>query len=169
MKYTSYETAFNRYVRKARKAAKGLSGYDRAKAVEAYFLDDETHPHVRYTFNKLYAARSSDRQFAIDLLNTLADLAAKNTQGWHHGSLPNEPLEFVKNIGGCSINDWNASLYMSRSSKFVIQIEKNNGKHCERDSIVFSDEEQYNEWIQANFCDLTGGSLAYQIIVHLSD
>ncbi|ORT50220.1 hypothetical protein ST37_09990 [Vibrio sp. qd031] len=73
----SYDTVYNRHIRLARQAAKGLYGYERAKVIRDYF-DDAGHPHAGWTFNQMAMNRTSDYQFAIDLMKDLANLCALN-------------------------------------------------------------------------------------------
>ena len=73
----SIDTAYNRHTRLAREAARGKSGFERAEAIRDYFFTTD-HPHVAYTFDQLAMNRTSDHQFAIDLLQELAGLTATN-------------------------------------------------------------------------------------------
>lgn len=81
IKFTSYETAYNRHIRLARKACSELTGRERAEAIRNYFID-AGHPHSEYTFNQMAMNRRSDHQFAIDLMKDMADLCAKNESGY---------------------------------------------------------------------------------------
>lgn len=102
LKYTAYETAFNRHIRNARKAATGLHGYERATAIATYFKGT-VHPHVAFTFGQMAANRTNDRQFAIGLLNTLADLTAKNEEGYSlNGGAERWHIQCL--VGSCHFN-----------------------------------------------------------------
>lgn len=73
-----YEKALNKYIREARKAAKGLVGYERAEAIRDYFSRDSDHPHPDYTFTQMAMNRPSDYQFPVDLMRDMAHLCALN-------------------------------------------------------------------------------------------
>jgi hypothetical protein len=80
MKYDDIETNYECNIRNARKAVKGLSGYDRALKISAYFKSIG-HPHPEYTFIEVRFDNSegqSDRQFAINLMKKMAYLVAVN-------------------------------------------------------------------------------------------
>jgi hypothetical protein len=80
MKYDDLETNYERNIRNARKAVKGLSGYDRALKISAYF-ESIGHPHADCTFMQVRFNNSegqSDRQFAINLMREMAYLVAVN-------------------------------------------------------------------------------------------
>lgn len=66
------------HINKARAVAKGFEGWERAEKIRDYFLNKTCHPHPNQTFNELAMNRSSDYQFAIDLLNECAQLTAEN-------------------------------------------------------------------------------------------
>ena len=74
----NYEKAFNKHIRAARKAAKGLSGYERAEALRDYFSHDTDHPHADYTFTQMAINRTSEHQFPVDLMGDMAHLCAEN-------------------------------------------------------------------------------------------
>jgi len=79
-KTTDIWALYNRQIRYARKAVQGSQGYDRAIKICEYF-ESVGHPHPTYTFNQVRMNTSngqSNRQFAIDLLQDMAYLVAKN-------------------------------------------------------------------------------------------
>ena len=82
MKTESVETMHNRYIRNARKAAHGETGYERAKAIYHYFEQFTEHPHARYTFEQNAANRFSngmnERQFVVWFMHDMAGLCAIN-------------------------------------------------------------------------------------------
>ncbi|MBT0090786.1 hypothetical protein [Vibrio alginolyticus] len=75
---SNFEHNYNKHVRRARRAAKGLTGLDRAKAIYRYFDSETCHPHAFTTYNQMMLNRVSDHQFAIELMRSMADLVATN-------------------------------------------------------------------------------------------
>ncbi|WP_264875390.1 hypothetical protein [Vibrio agarivorans] len=73
-----YQKSYNKHVRLAREAAKGLTTLARAEAIYFYFSDNTDHPHPRWTYEEMMKNRLSDHQFPIDLLRDMADLTARN-------------------------------------------------------------------------------------------
>ena len=74
------ETNYERHIRNAHKAVKGLSGYDRALKISVYF-ESIGHPHADFTFMQVRSDNSegqSDRQFAVNLMREMAYLVAVN-------------------------------------------------------------------------------------------
>ncbi|WP_210499789.1 hypothetical protein [Vibrio crassostreae] len=69
---------YRKHIRAARKAAKGLSGLDRAEAIYIYFEYETQHPHARYTYDQEMMNRNSDHQFPIDLMKVMSSLSATN-------------------------------------------------------------------------------------------
>lgn len=142
--YTTFETAYNRHIRLARIAAKGFSGYERAEVIKSYF-DKSEHPHAQHTFDQMAMNRSSDKQFAIELMQSMADLCAKNEQGnvltgvdgrWH----------FEKLVGGISFNDASVNRYSQNgaNSKQLITVEYDNKVHG---YMVFDNIDSYSKWV----------------------
>jgi len=78
MSIKSIEYFYNKHIRAARKAAKGLSGLERAKAIYLYFERETQHPHAWYTYNQVMMNCCSDSQLPIDLMKTMASLTATN-------------------------------------------------------------------------------------------
>ena len=74
----SIEYFYNKYIRAARKAAKGLTGLERAEVIYRYFDHETEHPHAWYTYQQEMLNRYSDHQFAIDLMQKMAMLTAEN-------------------------------------------------------------------------------------------
>lgn len=72
-----YETVYNRYLRKAREASKGLAGLERAHAIRDYFKS-VGHPHAQYTYEKVAMEGATDHAFAIQLMKEMASLCAEN-------------------------------------------------------------------------------------------
>lgn len=165
MKYTSYETTYNRHIKAARKAVKGLTGLDRAVAICDYFKTT-CHPHPQYTFDNAAMNRTSDHQFAIDIMQTLADLTAKNEVGWTHSDL-DCLLIFSHNLGRCAINNYQVAIYCDKSgTPRLAQLEHTNGKHNDAESRVFRDQQSYDRWVDELGC--SGSSLAYAAIRQLN-
>lgn len=142
--FTSYETAYNRHIRLARQATKETQGYERAEAIKAYFINT-CHPHAVYTFDQMSLNRSSDHQFAIDLLKSLADLTAKNENGyffteeegcWHYEAL----------VGGVHFNDASVCRYSLNgdSSKQLITVEYGGKVHG---YTTFECYDDYSDWV----------------------
>ncbi|WP_411992102.1 hypothetical protein [Agarivorans sp. DSG3-1] len=73
----SYETVYNHHIQLARKAARGQTGYERARVIWQYFETTE-HPHPSHTFRQMAINRTSDNQFPTDLLQAMAHLCAIN-------------------------------------------------------------------------------------------
>ncbi|MFC1234408.1 hypothetical protein [Vibrio sp. F74] len=73
----SIEYFYNKYIRAARKAAKGLTGLERAEAIYLYFEYETEHPHAWYTYQQEMLNRYSDYQFPIDLMQQMAMLTAE--------------------------------------------------------------------------------------------
>ncbi|MHA7586632.1 hypothetical protein ACX15B_09580 [Vibrio harveyi] len=69
---------YNKHIRAARKASRGFTGLERAKAIYRYFEDETIHPHALCTYRKEMLNRSSDHQFPIDLMKEMAMLTATN-------------------------------------------------------------------------------------------
>ncbi|MBS9993454.1 MULTISPECIES: hypothetical protein [Vibrio] len=69
---------YNKHIRAARKASRGLTGLERAKAIYRYFEDETIHPHAWYTYQQEMLNRSSDHQFPIDLMKDMVMLTAEN-------------------------------------------------------------------------------------------
>ncbi|CAH6871166.1 conserved hypothetical protein [Vibrio chagasii] len=69
---------YNKHIRAARRASRGLAGLERAKAIYHYFEDETIHPHAWYTYREEMLNRSSDHQFPIDLMKEMAMLTATN-------------------------------------------------------------------------------------------
>ncbi len=74
----TYDKAFNKHIREARKAVKGLRGYERAEAIRDHFAQKTNHPHPGYTFDQAAINRSSDHQLATYLMKEMAWLCAEN-------------------------------------------------------------------------------------------
>lgn len=75
-----HEANYNYHIRKAREAARGLHGYERALKISEYF-EEAGHPHAHYTFTELRMSDNwgqTDREFAIDLMQKMAYLLAIN-------------------------------------------------------------------------------------------
>lgn len=146
MKYTSYKTAYNRHIRLACEAARGERGYERAEAIKGYFLTT-AHPHVNYTFDQMAMNRLSDREFAIDLLQELADITAKNEQGY---TLPNVDgrFHFEVCVGSVSYNNVSVNRYSVNGddSKQLITVEYNSKVHG---YAVFESFDAYSEWLDS--------------------
>ncbi len=84
---SNFEHNYNKHVRRARRAAKGLTGLERAKAIYRYFDSETCHPHAFTTYNQIMLNRVSDHQFPIELMRSLANLTAINetlTKGSSH-------------------------------------------------------------------------------------
>ena len=75
---SNFEHNYNKHVRRARIAAKGLTGLDRAKAIYRYFDSETCHPHAFTTYNQMMLNRVSDHQFPVELMRFMADLVATN-------------------------------------------------------------------------------------------
>lgn len=166
LKYTSYETAYNRHIRNARKAASGLTGYARAKAIADYFKGT-AHPHVTFTFDQMAINRTSDSQFAIDLLNTLADLTAKNEEGnslnggaerWHFQCL----------VGSTHLNGVSVYRYALNGDegKQLITVEYN---HHIKHHRIFNDYPDYENWVERIAGDSSGVQLVQAIHQAMED
>lgn len=69
---------YNKHIRLARKAAKGLSGLDRAEAIYRYFANETSHPHAKFTYEQMMINRGSDSQFPMELMKKMASLTAEN-------------------------------------------------------------------------------------------
>ena len=78
MQTLDLEQIYNRYIRAARKAAKGKHGMERAKAIYEYFLNETDHPHAQFTYEQQMANRITQFQFPIALMQTMASLCAEN-------------------------------------------------------------------------------------------
>ncbi|SOB75364.1 hypothetical protein SAMN04488490_0947 [Marinobacter sp. LV10R510-11A] len=74
MKTETYETVYNRYIRNARKATRGLAGFERAKAIQHYFCYQTNRDRMGWSFpfDQMAMNRSSDYQFAIDVMTHMA-------------------------------------------------------------------------------------------------
>lgn len=75
---SNFEHNYNKHVRRARRAAKGLTGLERAKAIYQYFDSETCHPHTLFTYNQMMFNRVSDHQFPVELMRSMADLVATN-------------------------------------------------------------------------------------------
>jgi len=75
-KNTYILTIYNQHIKNARKAAKGSQGHDRSLKICEYFQDIIGYSETWRLFFKL--SSHSERQFAIDLMITLAHSAAIN-------------------------------------------------------------------------------------------
>jgi hypothetical protein len=75
-KNTYIVTIYNRHIRNARKAVKGSQGYDRSMKICEYFENIIGYSETWRLFFKL--SSHSERQYAIDLMITLAHSAALN-------------------------------------------------------------------------------------------
>lgn len=147
IKFTSIKQAYNRHIRKGRKACAGFSGWERAVAICDYF-NEAGHPHAEYTFNEMAMNRSSDHQFAIDLMKELANLLAINEHGttfdsdeaygtWH----------FECTIGGISFNGASVCRYSQAGiddSHQLLVVEYGDEAHG---FIEFSNLDECDKWI----------------------
>jgi hypothetical protein len=160
--YTSIETACNRHIKAARNACVGLSGYKRAEAIKAYFAENG-HPHAQYTFDQMAMNRSSDHQFAIDLIKTMADLCAKNETGYTLKGVDGL-FHFEKLVGGISFNNASVNRYSKNGceSKQLITVEYDNKVHG---FTTFNDINAYETWVDFIMQDYqeTGLNMMYQI------
>lgn len=81
IKITDYsEQKYNRHIRKARLAARGFEGYERAIKISDYF-ESVGHPHPNYTFNQVRSNNSegqTEREFASNLMKEMAYLTSLN-------------------------------------------------------------------------------------------
>jgi hypothetical protein len=142
--YTSIESSYTRHVRLARKACKGLSGYKRAEAIKGYF-SEKKHPHAQYTFEQMAMNRSSDSQFAIELLQSMANLCALNEEGYTVEGV-NGLWHFEKLIGDNHFNSASVNLYSldGDNSKQLVTVEYDNKVHG---YMVFDSIESYTSWV----------------------
>lgn len=167
LKYISYETAYNRHIRNARKAATGLHGYERATAIATYFKGT-AHPHVNFTFEQMALNRTSDRQFAIELLNTLADLTAKNETG-HYLNTENTRWVHAATVGNVSLNGVQVCRYSSNgmdTDRQLITVEHNG--HMTH-HLIFNDYSDYENWVERIAGDSSGVQLVQAIHQAMED
>jgi len=78
MKSSTFDTAYNRYIKNARAHVKGTTGLKRAELVAEYFKEHTAHPHVDFTYKMMMTNRTSDNAFAVELMQSLANLCAEN-------------------------------------------------------------------------------------------
>jgi hypothetical protein len=150
MKYISIESAYNKHIANARKAAVGLSGMARAQAIYDYFSESTDHPHARFTYDQLMMNRTSDNQFPIDLMREMADLCAKNAFGSIH-SKHSGLWSSEKAIGNCGLNGCYAQKYKDRLSTRVLVVLEVNGKDDDTSSRVFENDDELDAWIDAMY------------------
>lgn len=167
IKYTSIEQAYKSHIKKARVACKNLTGWERAESIRDYFLTT-IHPHVEYTFNQLAMNRVSDRQFAIDLMNELADLTAKNTTGYKLDGVDGR-WHFEKLVGDIHFNFHSVNRYSlnGANSKQLITVEHESKVLGYQ---VFLNLHEYEEWedsIMEN-CHSSGAVLVRKIMDRLA-
>lgn len=145
MKYISIESAYNKHIANARKAAVGLSGMARAQAIYEYFKTT-SHPHAQYTYDQMMMNRTSDNQFPIDLMKAMADLSAKN----EFGSIHPKHIglwDIEKAIGKCGLNGCYAQKYKDRMSTRVLIVLEVNGKDIDASNRVFQNDAELDYWI----------------------
>lgn len=142
IKYISLETAYNKFVKEARSACKGLVGYERAVRIKHYFTDNG---HPQYTFDQLLTESQNYRQFAINLLKTMATLCAENDHGYYLEG-DDQRWFFEKCVGGGTIAGVAVNRYSvyGANSKQLITVEYDKKVHG---SIIFDDVLLYEKWL----------------------
>ena len=135
-KYTSFDTAYNRHIRNARKACSGFYGWTRAELIRDYFRENG-HPHAQYTFDQLAIDRISDHQFAGSLMKEMAHLTALNDEGWY---LNGKHYQRRVNLGF----DTFCYIEYNHSSLHSVHCETSGYNHVVKE---FDDFDSYDEWL----------------------
>jgi NAD(P)H-nitrite reductase large subunit len=73
---------FNRHIRNAREAARGLTGLERAYAITDYFDKHTIHPHPEFTLDEHLMGHGrqqlSDKMWVYHMMEDMAALTASN-------------------------------------------------------------------------------------------